>query len=73
MPEPRIPISRKAIARHDKRTVAQVDAHVDARVRGLTRRLAVRPVVRVPATHIDVRIRAHSKSLRAKNPEAPGT
>ena len=73
MPEPRIPISRKAIVRHDKRTATQVDAHVDARVRGLTRRLAVRPVVRVPATHIDVRIAAHTRALRTKHPEAPGT
>lgn len=73
MPEPRIPISRKAIARHDKRSAAQVDAHLAARVRGLTRRLAVRPVVRVRATHIDVRIGAHTKALRAKHPEAPAT
>jgi hypothetical protein len=73
MPEPQNPFRGRASAPHDKRTAAQVDAHVRARAHALTRRVADRPVVRVSAARIDAQIARHIRTLRMKRPEAPGT
>ena len=73
MPEPQNPFRGRLAARHDKRTAAQIDAHLQARAHALTRRVADRPVVRVSAERIDVRIARHIRTLRIKRPEAPGT
>ena len=73
MPEPQNHFRGRVSPRHDTRTAAQIDAHVEARAHALTRRVADRPVVRVSAARIDARIARHIKTLRIKRPEAPGT
>jgi len=73
MPEPQNPFAGRIVARRDKRTAAQVDAHAQVRAHALTRQVADRPSDRHAAARTDGQIARHLKTLRMKRPEAPGT
>jgi len=72
MPEPRIPIVRRAVGHISPRSAAQVDAHIHAHEEAIRRRSSARHVVALTAAEVDARIEAHAHVRHTKRPKLSG-